>query len=240
VFGGVVSPRGIPGLSLEANYYRITVDGAIQARPASTTLNSCVLNLDATSCGLITRLSNGQVTQIRGLLQNIAGIKTDGLDVNFAYRTRPASWGTLGLTWNNNFLFKYHVTLPTDSGFEVLKREGKEQGSPDQAFPKWKSIAILDWNGSEFGASLTGRYIKSVKEIDAVNTLGSRFYTDVQLRWQPRFGVLGLHDWGLALGVNNLTDRDPPGCVSCSINNFDPTTYDVPGRYYYARIGVKY
>ena len=30
------------------------------------------------------------------------------------------------------------------------------------------------------------------------------------------------------------------GCVSCDVNNMDPTTYDTPGRYYYARIGLKY
>jgi iron complex outermembrane receptor protein len=39
--------------------------------------------------------------------------------------------------------------------------------------------------------------------------------------------------------VNNLFDKDPPGCISCGLNNMDPTTYDVPGRYYYARVSVK-
>jgi iron complex outermembrane receptor protein len=39
--------------------------------------------------------------------------------------------------------------------------------------------------------------------------------------------------------VNNLFDKDPPGCISCGLNNFDPGTYDVPGRYLYARATVK-
>ena len=39
--------------------------------------------------------------------------------------------------------------------------------------------------------------------------------------------------------MNNLFNIHTPGCVSCDINNFDPTIYDTPGRYYYARIGVK-
>jgi len=59
---------------------------------------------------------------------------------------------------------------------------------------------------------------------------------DVQLRWQsPSFA----DNFGFALGVNNLFDKDPPGCISCGLNNFDPTTYDVPGRYLYARASVK-
>ena len=44
---------------------------------------------------------------------------------------------------------------------------------------------------------------------------------------------------GFAIGVNNLFDKDPPGCITCGLNNMDPTTYDIPGRYYYARVSVK-
>ena len=48
-----------------------------------------------------------------------------------------------------------------------------------------------------------------------------------------------LHDIQLAVGVNNLFNIKTPGCVSCDLNNFDPTIYDTPGRYYYARLSVK-
>ena len=36
-----------------------------------------------------------------------------------------------------------------------------------------------------------------------MRTTGSedRFYTDVQLRWTPKFGVMGLNDRALAVGV---------------------------------------
>ena len=44
---------------------------------------------------------------------------------------------------------------------------------------------------------------------------------------------------GIALGVNNLFNTKAPGCDTCDLNNFDPTMYDIPGRYYYARLGVK-
>ena len=45
--------------------------------------------------------------------------------------------------------------------------------------------------------------------------------------------------FGFAVGVNNIFKTKAPGCVTCDINNFDPTVYDVPGRYYYARVSVK-
>ena len=46
-------------------------------------------------------------------------------------------------------------------------------------------------------------------------------------------------NFGFALGVNNLFKTKAPGCFTCDINNFDPTMYDVPGRYLYARATVK-
>ena len=234
-FGAVYSPGFIPRFSVEANYYNIKVKGAIQAVDAETTLEQCVVNNDANACALVTRTATGQITNIQGLLQNIAAIKTEGLDVNLAYRTARASWGTLGLTFNNTFLFNYDVFVPSADGIQKISREGAEQGSPDQAFPKHKAIAILDWNGTNVGASITERYIKSVRESNG-NKLNSRFYTDLQLRF---FAPSFVDNFGFALGVNNLFDKDPPGCISCGLNNFDPTTYDVPGRYMYARATLK-
>jgi iron complex outermembrane receptor protein len=95
----------------------------------------------------------------------------------------------------------------------------------------------------DFGATLTGRYISGVKEFPnganaASAKMNGRFYTDIQGRWTPKFGPLS--ELGFAVGINNLFNIDPPGCITCSLNNFDPTTYDVPGRYYYARVAVKY
>jgi iron complex outermembrane receptor protein len=235
--GAVLSPSVIPRFSIDVNYYNIKVKGAIQSINANTTLQQCEFNNDPLACANITRSASGQITQIRGLLQNIAGINTDGLDVNLSYHTAPASWGSLGFTLNNSFLFKYDEITPTATGTATAKREGTERGSPDQAFPKHKAIGTIDWNGYGFGLTLTGRYIKGVTESQNGNHLGTRLYTDIQGRWDPHFWGDRL---GFALGVNNLFGLNPPGCISCGLNNMDPTTYDIPGRYYYARIGVKY
>jgi iron complex outermembrane receptor protein len=218
-------------LSLEVNYYNIKVDGAIAAIDAGTLLGRCAEAGDALSCAAIDRSGSGQVTQIRGLLQNISSIETDGLDVTLNFRTGETGAGTFGLFWTNTFLFNYHVTVPATVGETLIEREGTEQGSPDQAFPEFKSTGIIDWSLREFGMSLTGRYISGVDEGNG-NHLNSRFYTDVQLRWDPQY----LDGMGFALGVNNLFNVDPPGCFTCGLNNMDPSTYDIPGTFFYARV----
>lgn len=238
IVGGVYSPSYLPGLSVEANYYNIEIDDAIQAVDAEVTLANCVITNDPAACALITR-AGAQLTQVTGLLQNIAKIETDGVDVNLAYRTGETGIGRFGFTWNNTFLLNFDVTVPGPEGLQVLSREGTEVGSPSQGFPKWKAIGIIDWDIENFGATITGRYISKLKEglrgDEDRNVLSSRFYTDVQLR----FTVPGADDFGFAVGVNNLFDKDPPACLSCDLNNFDPTLYDVPGRYFYARATLR-
>ena len=239
VIGGVVNP--IRGFTAEMNWYDIKVKGAIQAVSATTTLYRCVYNNDPLSCANVSRSAGtGTVTQIRAILQNIAELHTSGIDLNLAYKTSLPQAGTLGLTWNNTFLHIYDVTTPTGTGNALEKRAGQELGSPSQGYPRWKSIGAIDWDGFGFGATLTGRYVSKLKELlNNESPLKATFYTDAQLRWSPKFNFL-VHDLQFAVGVNNLFDVKTPGCFSCDTNNMDPTTYETPGRYYYARIGLKY
>ena len=233
-FGGVYSPSWIPRLSLEGNYFHYKVKGAIQAIDAGTLLGRCTATADAFSCAAITRTASGAIAQIRGLLQNIASIETDGVDATLNFRTGDTNAGKFGLYWTNTFLFHYAVTVPATVGTTRIERAGTEQGSPDQAFPKYKSTAVLDWSLREFAASLTGRYIGGVTEGNG-NRLRHRLYTDVQLRWDGK----GLGGFGFAIGANNLFNVSPPACFACGLNNMDPTTYDVPGTYWYARVTYK-
>jgi len=238
VIGGVFSPGFFPGFSFEVNWYDIRVDGAIQSVTPETTVLTCVYQADPLACSNVHRAGSGNITQIEGTLQNIAGIKTQGWDLNFAYHTPKLSFGRLGFTWNNTLLHKFDVITPTIDGTQVDHRRGQEIGSPVGGYPKWRSLGIIDWDYAEFGASLTGRYMSAITESDG-HKLDSIFYTDVQLRWNPSFGAIGVHNIGLAAGVNNLFNAHTPGCNTCDLNNMDPTLYNTPGRYYYVRVGVK-
>ena len=237
VVGGVYSPSFLQRFSIELNWYKIRVDDAILAFPAQLSVTNCVYDNDPTACARITRAPSGNIVGITSQLQNIAGIRTKGIDLNIAYRTPKTSAGTFGFTWNNTFLRNFDLLLPVAGGVQVDSREGDEIGSPSQAYPKWKSVGVLDWDGGQFGASLTGRYIKSVNERTGPSpNMPSRFYTDLQLRaWAP-----GLVDrLGFAFGVNNLFNTKAPACFTCDVNGFDPTTYDTPGRFFYFRMSVK-
>jgi iron complex outermembrane receptor protein len=235
VLGAVFSPAAINHrASIEVDYYHIAVDGAIQQPDAATILDNCYIAGDSLACAQVPRTASGQITQIQGLLQNIGGIRTNGFDVNLSARTAKASWGQLVLTANHSFLTKYDELIPTSTGTSVVHRKGTEEGSPYNGFPKLKIVDSLDWNLADFGATLTGRYIGSMKESDG-HLMPSRVLFDGQIRWQPEF----MKDLGLAVGVNNIFKKSPPVCTTCGIPNYDPNFYDIPGRYFYGRVSVK-
>lgn len=244
LFGAVYSPSWArnsgfaSAFSVEANYYDIRVTNAIGAVDPNLTLNNCALLGNAPSCALVVRTSNGFVNEINGTLQNLDKIETRGIDVTANYRTPTTGIGSFGLSANATWLLKYVLTA--SNGFVVLDRKGTERGSPDQAFPKFKGNATLNWSISDFSASFTGRYISAVTEINPntglPNPMASRFYGDVQFVVTPSFMD---RRFALTVGVNNVFNQDPPACFSCSLNNFDPTTYDVPGQFGYARLTYK-
>lgn len=235
VFGVVWLPSMLEKrVSVEFDYYQISVDGAIVQPDAQTILSSCFVLGDPLACAAVPRTASGQITQIQGVLQNIGGIRTNGFDVNVSARLPKASFGQFVLTANHTFLNKYDELIPTATGTVRVKRRGTEVGSPYNGFPRLKIVDTLDWSLGQWGATLIGRYTSSMTESDR-HSIKSRIYVDGQLRWSPGF----MRDLGLAVGVNNIFDRDPPTCTTCGIPNYDPNLYDIPGRYIYGRVSVK-
>ena len=238
LFGGVYSPAWAragfaSALNLEVNYYDIKVNGAIASIPANVLLDRCAQTGDALSCAAVRRTSNGFISSIDGVLLNTGGIRTRGLDVTFNLRTRETGAGTFGLSISGNYLLKYEESVPATDGVTRTDYTGTERGSPDQAYSHFKGQATIDWDIGPVAAAFTGRYIDNVVEIQNGTALDSRFYGDVQFTFRPSWVGEKL---GLTLGVNNVFDSDPPACFSCSLNNYDPTTYDVPGRFGYVRL----
>jgi iron complex outermembrane receptor protein len=250
--GAVYSPRLAPNgfasaFSIEGDYHDIKVKKAISALDPSVTLTNCAVHGDPASCALVKRTAKGFVNEIDATLENLASIHVRTFDVSLSYRSPLTGIGKFGLTANGSWLLKYKVVQQNAGiGQFVIDRRGTERGSPDQAYPKFKGNTTLDWTLGNLNASVTGRYIQHVTEFSLTdlggiagkrtNVLGSRFYVDAQVNY-----TLPILDHGVTLtvGGNNLTDRDPPGCFTCSINNFDPTTYDVPGQFFYGRISYK-
>jgi iron complex outermembrane receptor protein len=222
------------------------VTGAIQALDAEVQLEGCVATLDPGLCNGISRTAGGVINSFSNQLTNIGGIETSGYDVILRYTSPETSIGQWQVNWMTTMLDDYVQIVPTSTGFVDVPLQGTETGDPEQAYPEMKSSVTAQLFRDNWSIASTLRYIDEVTEActglgglnlcsdesNELNTIDSTFYVDVQGSWRP--AALG-DQLLLTLGINNLTDEDPPPCFSCALNGFDATTYDVPGVFWYAR-----
>jgi len=263
--GFVFSPSFASGtawsdrLDLEVTYYRHSIEGAVQAIDAQTQLDLCVETLDPLYCDGITRSPVGGINAFNNRLTNLGSIKTDGWDADLFWTLPESDAGQFKVIWQNTFVTRYEAVGA--AGQVQPRRIGIEVN--DSAIPDWTSTATLDWRRGPWNASWSVRHISELTEDcgDAAsfpvcsdgavvgqdadgndiwagtNTLEAMTYHDLQVGY--RFDIL--KSLQLTAGVNNVLDDDPPICLSCSLNGYDASTYDIPGgRYFYLRADLRF
>lgn len=259
MFGIVYSPEWAAGLSwanrldFELTYYEHEIEDAIQPIDAQFKLNQCVASADSNSdfCQGISRTAGGSISGFNNRLTNIGGVETSGFDFNIAYASPEYAWGQLTVNWNHTFVNDYEEILPSG---ERRALEGREFN--DTAIPEWQWNLITNWTYGKWAATWTMRYVDELTEScsdfldgssasltalglcsdpaavdqDSENKLDSTLYNDIVATY-----FVGDGNLSISFGINNVFDEDPPICYSCSLNGYDASTYDVPGRFYYMR-----
>ena len=230
-------------VDVEVTFYRHKIEGAVQAIDAQTQLNLCVQTMDPIYCGGITRASTGAIGQFNNFLTNIGVIETDGWDMDLFWKLPDSEWGKFSVAWQNTWVGRYEAfgaagaRQPRAVGIEVN----------DSAIPEWTSTLVLDWRLGDWTADWTARHISDLTERcpDArlpcsnpptSNRLGAVTYHDLQVGWKTDL-FNGLQ---LTAGVNNLFGKDPPICLTCSLNGYDASTYDLMGQFFYLRASLKF
>ncbi len=238
----------VDSFDLELAYWDVRLDGAVSALDAQLQLDRCVGG-EKSFCTGILRNPQGTIFSFSNALQNLGGINVRGLDLTLGYKMPRKSFGRFRATWQSSYLLAYEEKVPSSTGFDTVDRTGTIAGTPERAFPKFKSALAISWLYKQLELTLTGRYIDGMTEqcrdladfpgtcsnpdpaddTKSTNHLGATVYVDAQVVWSPEFD----HQLTITAGVNNLLNHDPPTCYSCSLNGFNGLTYDVPGVFGY-------
>ncbi|MBB5208898.1 TonB-dependent receptor plug domain-containing protein [Chiayiivirga flava] len=248
-------------LDFEFTYYRHEIDGAVQAIDAQTQLDLCTsAGPGSPFCEGITRASTGGINSFNNRLQNFGSIETDGYDFDIVWTLPSSDMGSFRINWQNTFVEEYDAVdalgtrQPNGVGVEVN----------NSSIPEWSSNLGLDWAYGDFSARWTLRHTSDLTEdcgdaasfpvcsdsfvagqdpdtgddiIAGTNHLGSTTYHDLQLGWKAPW----FQGTQFTLGVNNVFSKDPPICLSCSLNGYDASAYDLPaGRFAYVRAEMKF
>lgn len=247
--GIVITPRFIPRLSLAIDYYDIKLRGAIGVLSAQQIVNLCAGG-NTSYCANITRLNGtGQITAINATRQNMAQIRSSGVDFELNYAV-PVAKGTLSFRALASYLSRLTRTDPFGNVTVYDGVTGGEGGTFGDGSPKWQGTASVTYSDDAWTFFVQERLISSgtfdtlgtlynsgtgANSID-YNHVPGRAYTDLSVRLRVKGG------FELYGTINNLFDQDPPQAPTRTGPPFItfPTNgqlFDVVGRYF--TIGAK-
>jgi iron complex outermembrane receptor protein len=241
-------------VDFELTYYRIKVENAIQAPAAQTQLNRCVETLDPLYCNGITRAANGSINGFNNTLRNLGRIDTSGYDFGINWLSPETAIGHFGANWQITYTKDYSA-VATDTGAAEPSAVGREVS--DSGIPRIRSSFIASWGLENWSVGWTLRYLSALKEdcagaagfpicsepdnlgsgrTDGTHVLGATTFNDVRVSWK----VPVRFDMSISGGINNVFAKDPPVCLSCSLNGYDASNYDIPGRFTYIEASIRF
>ena len=155
---------------------------------------------------------------------------------------------------------------PILSSQELSGTTGGGGGTVNGGFPKQRANFGLNWNYGNWSAvwqmQYTGHMIEDCASTPLINPAsrcpltGTFPFTLGGTNGNPpetlnHIGATTYHDvaatyhldaWNtdFTVGIRNLFDKQPPIAMSSFANSFLPTFYRTPGRFFFARVGVKF
>ena len=236
--------------TLSIDYYDIEITDTIGEFSAQEILDACYVAGQAGECAKIDRVA-GDLTisgaGINRLTTNLNFDQAEGVDVGFNFGFDIGKYGNLDFSGN---ITKYLTQESQSSSLvPVIDCKGYYGTSCDPLSDiRWTQRT--SWNWDAFTLSLLWRHIGSVDiEPPEESAVDPRFrsidsydyfdlYASYQLTWNG--------DFTLSLGVDNITDEEPPivgqdaGDTSSNFGNTFPSNYDVLGRMYTFNLNYRF
>jgi iron complex outermembrane receptor protein len=200
----------------------------------------------------VLRSRTGDIQYINVVLRNLGRIDTSGFDFSIDWRSPETSLGSFNANWTNTYVRTFNAY--DASNVRQPQRVGAELN--DSSIPWLVSNLQLGWNLKDWSVTTILRYKGPVKEDcgpakgfpicndptpvpfrpNGTHYMGSFVTQDLRASWKVPTKL----DLTLIAGINNIWDRQPPVCVSCSLNSYDAHTYPLPDRYGYVQAKVKF
>ncbi|AWL11350.1 Vitamin B12 transporter BtuB [Saliniradius amylolyticus] len=244
------------GFTAALDYFDIEITNGIGTVGTDNVVNGCYSSPDFSSplCDFIEgpsltgdaphptspyRSALGTVAGVLLVNENLSTFQTSGVDFDFSY-SMPMGAGDLSMRVDGTWLNEY-TYLPYE-GADVVEAAGKvaaDQWETTLAvFPEWRTNIGLMYTAGDFSLNWTSRYQSEGEDIFASednldNIADSIWYHDVQ-------GTYYMKNYSFTLGVRNLLDEEPPYITNNQDMNTINQSYDVAGRYMYARVTAKF
>jgi iron complex outermembrane receptor protein len=251
--GVVIQPRMIPGLALTVDWFDIKVQDAVGRIGADVILAQCLSANEL--CNLIRRDAQGSLWRspngfVVDTNLNSGGLSTRGVDFGLSYTHGLGRIGSLNLNSVGTWLDQIIADPVGSARYDCTGFEGATCLTPS---PEWRFKTRLTLTTPDgIGLSLQWRYISAVRRdsLSADPDLHTATTPpgDQRMPAQNYFDLtmtarIGDH-YGFRLGVNNITDREPPIAThlpgTVGSGNTYPQVYDAMGRYIFAGVTLDF
>lgn len=173
----------------------------------------------------VTRDATAQVREVSSQFVNIGSVQTSGFDLNADYSMELGA-GQLNLNLGITYLLDFDVDADGDGTNEFDGAGSRNFTNSFDTLPEIRANAGATFYAGEHVARLGVNYIDSYKNDQGGDRPVDEWFTlDAQYAYTFN-GLLGDGDTTLTLGVNNITDEDPPGILALGQERFLPD-----GRY---------
>jgi outer membrane receptor protein involved in Fe transport len=255
--GAVIRPRFIPRLNIAVDWYDIVVENAVTTLGGGldNTLAICyneLQDLSSPYCQVFIGARDPATGEITDpftptlLNANSGALETRGIDLQVDY-SQPLGFSMTGRdesrlnfsfsgTWLDHFNYRPAPELPD----LVTPCVGLFGGFCNDPYPEWKATTRLSLIDGPVTVSGRWRYISAVDDeaegtIYTVERIGSYSLFDLAFAFDISDGLR------LAMGVNNLLDRQPPllGTNAEQSNTF-VSTYDPIGRDFFISANLRF
>ncbi|MBW3138287.1 TonB-dependent receptor domain-containing protein [Ferrimonas balearica] len=239
--GMVYNPSWLDGFAMTVDYWNIQLTDAISSVGTQARLDGCYERGEY--CDSIFRFGEdsavpGNIIIVNDFTVNVGGVDTSGIDFDFRYAFELGGAGDFVVGLDGTYLLNYEKEI---AGGEVIDHTGRFEEGHDGMFAEWKSNLTLLWSIADFDTALMGHYISGVTEVE------SGWWTEAFERevpsnttWDLQTSYTATENLKFTLGVNNLFDKQPPFVFSAFGANTDVATYDVIGRFMYARVNLAF
>jgi outer membrane receptor protein involved in Fe transport len=268
-FGLVYSPSYVPGLSTTVDVWRVNLNNQITELSLQSVLDACANGLTQ-FCPAIQRTGQGTLSvTTTEPFANLGNMSTSGIDWSANYKLPQFSFGQINIGLNSTYLKYFNMnTAPGTAGNTTFNVAGHflpygsaaESACPTNSgvclLPRWRAQGFADWQFGGWEAQWRMRYIGRFQNGGAAGSpedtaaevikhgipgtvfkYGATTYNDFSIGYD-----LAPINTRLDFGVNNVFDKQPPMLyANLTLNaNTDPSDFDLIGRYYWARVTVKF
>ena len=241
--GFVYDSSIIKGFSTSADVWSYRINQAITSPDPNVIAKACLKTGIDQFCNRINRdPGTGQINNINLQELNVGYVETRGVDVSMGYLLPPTSFGRFAAGLDAAFTNSFKYDLGDGEVQQAAGRLDPNYGN----HAKLRMTGNLKWAGGPFGVQWNSRYIGGTDVSQSADanywsgtpgpvTLvhqGGVTYHDLALSYS-----LGKTGTKFIVGVNNLSDKQPPFAYQFVINgNVDVNTYDTIGRRWFARV----